>query len=314
VSAGRHLAGWYARAGVRRDPRRCLGPTEAEPPAQFFPPALVPVMAHPKIIALDREARGRLLVEHLYRYLDFTVNFELNVVNVTAGRIATGHSGFELPDGTRLAAFGIYCDEAYHALYCADVMHQVEQRTGIPCRPPSFAPFAARLAAIVDAVPPPVRPAAALLVVVVFETLVTRILERVPQDPHVVACVREVVGDHARDERRHHAFFASLFALVWPQLSPGDRAALGPVLPEMIRCSLQPDTPAIVDSLRGVGLTRDDALTVVADSHRPEMVAADMRSTARATLGLFERNRLFHHAPTREAFVASGLLRIRRHS
>lgn len=301
------LEGWHRRAGVRRDPRRWLGPDEADGRV-FFPPGMVPVTANLEVGRLGPDLRRRLLVEHLYRYLDFTVNFELKIVNVTAERMALDRTGFELPEQVRLGAYGIYCDEGYHALCCADLCHQVAASTGIACQPPPFDPFERRLAAIAHRAPPPLKPAVELLQVIVFETLVSGILAQVPEDPDVVPCVREAIRDHARDERHHHAFFASLFSLVWPQLSAAEQGDLGPLLPSMILQSLTPDYEAIAGSLVGVGLTPERARAVVRESYLPAALVSGIRATARATVDLFKRNGLLEHADTHDAFIVSGLL------
>lgn len=307
------LAAWYERAGVRRDPRRTLRPEDRALTAGLvvFPPSLVPVLQHPAVVALGSAERHRLLVEQLYAYLDFTVRFELEFVNVTAQRIATDGTGFTVPESLRLEAFGVYCDEGYHALYCADVLHQVEQATGVPCKPERFRAVARRLHDVLDRAPDGLADTSQLMLVVAFETLVTRILDEVPRDPSVISCVRELVLDHAKDETRHHAYFARLFGQLWRQLGPADRVALGTMLPDLLLAALTPDEPDMTRALCAVGVDPATAAAVVTTTYPPDQVLRGIRQTARATLRLFERTGLFTDPSIAGAFHDRGLIELK---
>jgi len=60
---------WDERASVRSKPRRVLESQSG----LYFPPELIPFLDHPLVLALDAQARYRLLVHRLYQYLQFTV-------------------------------------------------------------------------------------------------------------------------------------------------------------------------------------------------------------------------------------------------
>jgi hypothetical protein len=90
---------------------------------------------------------------------------------------------------------------------------------------------------------------ARLVQVVVFETLITAVLNEVPSDQSVVSTVRSVLRDHARDEGRHHRFFAAFFHEFWAQLSPSVRSRLARVLPVLIRDCLDWDINPVRSSL-----------------------------------------------------------------
>jgi hypothetical protein len=114
---------WFDRATVRKAPRRLLEPEDAG--RYPFSPDLVPLAAHPLVRALPPRAFERVLIQHLYRYLDFTAKLEHLVVNRTVLGIAHDTIGVELPEAMRFDAYKIYCDEAFHALFSADLARQV---------------------------------------------------------------------------------------------------------------------------------------------------------------------------------------------
>jgi hypothetical protein len=303
------LSRWYERAGVRRDARRRLGGEPIGPDGGLpFPPRLVPTLSHRAASGLAPEVQAQVLIRQLHGYLHFTVRFELGMINPAAEQIATGATGFELPERTRLEAFGIYCDEGFHALYCADLLHQIEQTTGVSCRSQRYTTVEGRIDEIVGGLPARLAATGRLLVAVVFETLVSQILADLPDDPSVLACVRQVVRDHARDERRHHAYFAQVFGRIWPQLAPADRTVVGVVLPDLLLAVLSPDLFDVVEGLVDAGFDPEVASAVVADVCNPESVLVEARRTAQATLDLFRRTGLLTDPLVAEAFVASGLI------
>ena len=313
ASLSEPLSRWYERAGVRRDARRRLGGEPIGPERGLpFPPRLVPALSHPAASRLAPDVRAGVLIRQLHGYLDFTVRFELGMINPAAEQIANGATGFELPERTRLEAFGIYCDEGFHALYCADLLHQIHQTTGVSCRSERYTTVEGRIDEIVAGLPARLTATGRLLVAVVFETLVSRILADLPDDPSILACVRAVVRDHARDERRHHAYFAGLFGQIWPQLGPADRTALGLVLPDLLLAVLSPDLFDMVEGLVDSGFDPKVASAVVADVCSPARVLAEARRTAQATLDLFRRTGLLADPIIAEAVVASGLIHRRK--
>src|SRR5689334_6429631 len=84
------LSQWESVASVRIRPRRRL--TAEEQAGQlYFSAPLVPVVDHPLFKRLGPTAQRDLLILHLYHYLDFTANFEVQVVNRTAQAIAAGN-------------------------------------------------------------------------------------------------------------------------------------------------------------------------------------------------------------------------------
>ncbi|MGW0393049.1 diiron oxygenase [Streptomyces sp. NPDC003042] len=298
---------WYAKAGVRRDPRRLLH-KELRTGQLYFPPALVPYARHPHVRALPDDAREALQARHLFQYLHFTTQFETRVVNRATDLIASGRSDLETPPETRLNAYRIYCDEGYHALYSYDVVRQVSDASGIDPLPYDFAPFLARLDAVGTEALPGEPVLAQLLQVVVFETLVTAILNDVPKDQRVLTVVRDIVRDHARDEGWHHAFFAGFFRELWTGLTPSLRVRVARCLPGLIRSSLLPDLSPVRAALALAGLPPDQAEDVVRDCYPCARVEADMRTAARHALRLFNETGVLDVDGGRDAFHTEGLL------
>ncbi|MEU2059154.1 diiron oxygenase [Streptomyces sp. NPDC013455] len=307
VTAGGGERDWYDRAGVRRDPRRLLD-DELRTGRLYFPPALVPYAAHPLVLALPAAAREALAARHLFQYLGFTTHFETQVVNRATQRIATGRSGVHSTAEHRLDAFRIYCDEGYHALYSFDVIRQIADASGIEPLPYDFGPFRERLDAVgVESLPG--QPALAqLLQVVVFETLVTAILNDVPKDDRVLTVVRQIVRDHARDEGWHHAYFSRFFRELWAQQPPAQRVRVARCLPGLVRGSLLPDLRPVRAALTVAGLRPAQVEEVVRDSYPRAATERGMREAARHALRLFQETGVLAVDGALDAFLAAGLL------
>jgi hypothetical protein len=231
----------------------------------------------------------------------------VSVVNRATRRIADGRSGLELPAETRLTAYQILVDEGYHSLYSLDVLEQVQQGSGITALPYDFGPFISELDAVGDEAPGH-RRLIQLLQVVVFETLITSMLADIPGDASVITVVRDVVRDHAIDEGRHHAFFASFFTHLWGQLDAATRHQMALYLPKIIVRSLQPATRAAFLALRSAGFPEPAAREIVAESFSPETVLAGIRSASAKTVRLFEAHDVLDLPGVREQFAAAGLL------
>jgi para-aminobenzoate N-oxygenase AurF len=302
------LKDWYDRSSIRSSARRVLFREDAEGKV-YFPPDLVPIAGHDLIRRQDESVAQGLIMQHLYAYLDFTAALEHDVVNRVTQRIAQRRAGFALPRAMLLDAHKIYCDEAYHALFSADIREQIEAVTGVaPLSSTGSSSCLQRLRLIVEGLSPDLRWPAEVCFSVVSETLISAILSQVPRDERVVPAVRLVVQDHARDEARHHAYFSSLLEYAWPQLDSDRKSALGPLLADFVLVFLQPDSAAMRRHLHAGGLDRDQAEQVVAETYPPAAVLASVRRAARATLRLLERQGVFEDPATQAAFETAGLL------
>ncbi|MFE0460980.1 diiron oxygenase [Kitasatospora sp. NPDC058965] len=297
---------WYQHAGVRTGVRRMFH-EGAEQGLVFFPEALVPHLAHPAVAGLDPARRRELTVRHLYQFLLSTTHLETRVVNSAAERIANGRTGLDLAGGLREDAFKIYCDEGYHALYSLDLARQISGATGIAIPDWDYGGFVAQLRRAARGPLPDQPVLAGLLQAVVFETLITAVLNELPNDPTVVAPVRDLMRDHARDEGRHHRFFAAFFTELWAGLAPPERRAAALALPELIHAALSWDLDPVADSLRLAGLDRDTARAVLADCYRPAAGARRLSEISRSTLRLCASVGAFDLPGVREAFAARGL-------
>jgi P-aminobenzoate N-oxygenase AurF len=337
------LADWFDRAGVRKDPHRLVsaqarpggesgageasgtgdaaGGEDAVPGSPggsigqqlragktFFPASLMPYLAHPLVRDLPPERRRALAARHLYQYLTFTAHFETQVVNRAAARIATGGTHANMPVSARVDAMKIYTDESWHALYSLDLVAQLAAATGIPPLPYDFGPYLARLDAVGAELLPGRPVLAQLLQVVVFETLITSILCAVPADRSVLGVVRETVADHARDEGRHHVYFAAFFQGLWASLGPAERMAAARCLPRLIRRSLEPDLTPAGAALLAAGLSPRQASAVLAESCPKDGRPAEIARSARHSVRLFRDCGVLDVPGGRDAFAAAGLL------
>ncbi|MFJ4949534.1 diiron oxygenase [Streptomyces sp. NPDC088760] len=295
---------WYDKAGVRATPRR-LTPQDRDVLKQFFPKHLIPHLNHPLVEAQEAPLRRYVAAQHLYQWLNFTAEFEVSVVLRATQRIADNKSGLELSRRLRMDAFKICVDENYHALYSMDAVDQLEHRSGIKSLDYEFQPFLARLDGVADAHPSH-RQLVQLLQVVVFETLITALLNDVPKDTGVITLVRDIVKDHAIDEGRHHAYFAEFFKHLWGQLTTRERRLVARLLPEIIVESLQPATRSARAALRHAGLSDDAVNTVINESYDRVSVLNGIIHASARTVALFEECGVLDIPEGRDAFARAG--------
>jgi hypothetical protein len=298
---------WYDTAGVRAGVRRMFH-DETDAGKVFFPERLVPYLDHEAVRNLPGERRRELTVRHLYQFLLSTTHLETRVVNQGAELIANDRCGVELSAKSRQDAFKVYCDEGYHALYSLDLAEQIGHVTGIPVPRWNYGGFVDRLGADVAATLPGEPTLATLLPTVVFETLITSVLNEVPTDAQVVTTVRDTVRDHAHDEGHHHRYFTQFFHELWHQLDTATRRSTAAALPRLIRSCLLWDVEPVRSSLMLAGVTEDTANAVVQDCYGGTIGDARIRDIARATLRMCESAGVFDVPGARDTFAAQGLL------
>jgi P-aminobenzoate N-oxygenase AurF len=300
---------WYQRAGVRTGVRRMFD-DETRQGKVFFPAALVPHLTHEAVRELPPERHRELAVRHLYQFLLSATHLETRIVNRAAELIANNRAGLQLPAAARLDAFKIYCDEGYHALYSLDLADQIAASTGIAIPRGDYGGLVDGLVDAGRRLLPDEPRLAALLQAVVFETLITAVLNELPADGSVVSTVRDVMRDHARDEGRHHRFFASFLHELWAQLGSGLRPRVARLLPVLIRGCLDWDTAPVRSALRLAGLPADVAQLVVADCYG----GADLdrvRDICQATVRICASAGVLDVPGAAEEFAAHGLTGVR---
>ncbi|MEU8462967.1 diiron oxygenase [Streptomyces sp. NPDC029003] len=297
---------WYENAGVRGGVRRMFD-AETERGRVFFPDALVPHLAHPEVKALAPERVREVSVRHLYQFLHSTTHLETRVVNGAAEPVANGNSGLHFPTALRMDAFKVYCDEGYHALYSLDLADQIAAATGIAVPEVDYGGFVTALQESGRRLLPEDPVLAGQLQAVVFETLITAVLNEVPQDPTVVSTVRELMRDHAKDEGRHHRFFSAFFLELWARLDPRRRGLAARALPAMIRAALDWDLEPVRVSLRLAGLDEDRTEAVLVDSYGGGAGLDRIQTISRSTLRLCAQVGAFDLPGATDAFAAHGL-------
>jgi hypothetical protein len=303
-TAAAPLAQWYDAAGVRTGIRRVFA-DETEAGKVFFPDHLVPYLSHEAVAALPPERRREVTVRHLYQFLMSTTHLETRVVNPAAERIANGRAGVDVPFGVRQDAFKIYCDEGYHALYSLDIAEQIAVSTAITVPDVAYDGFVVGLERAAARLLPGLPVLAELLRAVVFETLITSVLNELPNDLTVITTIRDLMRDHARDEGHHHRFFSAFFQDLWQGLDSPVRAQVALALPAFIRECLRWDTGPIASSLTLAGLDRATAKSIVDEVYADDVAA--IRGVTRATVRLCEATGVFDVAGATEAFAAQGL-------
>ncbi|WP_073917187.1 diiron oxygenase [Streptomyces sp. CB00455] len=295
---------WERVATVRNNPVRMLdGDGEL-----FFSPELVPALSHPLLQAAEPHVRETVLVHRLYEYLTFTIDLEQSAVIPVTGHISRGMSGLDLPEPMRLDAFKIVTDEAWHAQFTYEILRQVRTRTRIDPALPSTPTFTSELARIHEELPAEIRGLDEMLFAIVSETLISSILDELPEDKRLPEGVRDMVADHAVDEAKHHSYFSTLLRFLWPAMSRKERELAGPYIPQLIFAFLEPDYTSAALGLSAAGLGAREVEQVMSDVYTRDKVVDDVRRGAAPTLQYFVEAGALKHGATLEAFQESGLI------
>lgn len=295
----RHGRDWYRIARVRTS---SAGPRASLGEGLLFAPELAPHVRHALVSSLGVDAEHELLRRALVRYLHGTSVLEVAVVNEVAARIAHGPSPLSITQEQRLEALELICDEGYHAVLASDLLHQLgHDEASAPT--PAFKTRLDRLAEqeSSSAGAGIVR----FLFAVVSETAISTSLMNLAKNHAVLPGLRELVLDHARDEARHGAYFARLFAQFWTAASVTSRARYAALLPRLVRAFLAPDLEAVADDLAHVGLSPLEIETVIATGYAEEAVRISVLAGARPVLSCFSRAGALDAA--RDAFTQEGL-------
>lgn len=305
LASSKQIEAWYQKATARSRPRRIQHAYEYD--KVLFPRRLIPHLNAEPLAEIDKNRSDYLVAQHLFAWLSFTVSLEVSVVNRVAMRLADGSSGLQLDMCSRQAAHQIYTDEGYHALFTMDVLHQLEIAYKIPALPYDSSKVSRRLDAVAAGYPD-LTALIQIFQVVIFETLVTSILEEIPRDESIVSVVREIVADHAEDERQHHVYFSKLFRKLWPRLDYRIQAVCARCLPDLIYCSVLPDTDIAIMAIERCGIGLRTAQDCIAEAYSELATADYVKRAARKTIQLFRSCGVFEIPGVDESFAVRGLL------
>lgn len=303
-SASKVFKNWDEKATVRSTPRRVLDSDDST--LDLFPRNLVPTAKHPLIEEKYYERISEFLCLQLFRYLYFTINLELLVVNPNLIAISLAEREFDLSNDEMLAVHKMYVDEGYHALFCQDMAQQVRAITGISPTFSSQPAFMNRLRQMQNSVDRPEL--AGLIFTAVSETLITGSLTDVARDRSTPESVTKTMQDHARDESRHHVFFRQLFLKI-DQLDPLGLKSVLHLVPEAVMAFIDPDREQLIHGLVQVGVTVDNAHQIVHETYPQHEIAAYAKKSAHDLLGFLSEQSIGKGTALEEKTELMGLSR-----
>lgn len=302
VAYRKPLSAWDAESWIRSKPTR-----HASCDGFAFPPELVPLSRHPRF-SDDPVLRQRLLAYRLLTHLQFTTMLELEHVNAVCSRLACDGYVLDLSRDQKNDALRIYCDEGGHALFVELLSDAVERCHGIERGVLPRPRFHLVLQQMFDQHGGDIaRELLHLFFVSVSETLVSKILRDIPQDPQVAPLVREVIGDHARDEGKHSIYFHWLFPRAWSRLSRPKQELVGRILPEFLDAFLAPDISCDGRVLEALAFDEATRKKVLEETYLPARIQRGVRCAAQPTLRMFEAAGVFEVSAAADAFAARDL-------
>lgn len=299
------LAHWNETASVRVRPWRALGEERGK---VYFPPEQVPLLEHPMVSSMGAQIRTRILLERLYWYLDFTTSLEYWAINPVLLQISNRSLGLSFPEEVVLDARKIYVDEGYHAYFSADLKRQLEQATNQPADYGGEPMFLTRLFHVRNRLETRFQVLADVFFAIVSETLISSILGTIPDDERVVTAVRLVVEDHSIDEAQHHAYFARILELIWPQLPRKCQEVIGGLVPDFILMFLEPDTVAIRHLLKSHDFDQKFITEIIEETYSNVAITASAQISSKATIEHFRRVGMLEIPSVAEEFRERGFV------
>ena len=306
-----HFINWYDRATVRSGPKRELVESVFDEPGRFFfAPGVAPIANHPKV--LQKNCQSQVLMAYLYHLLGFTTHLEHEVVNLSAKRIAHHELSYDLDQDMKLDAFKIYCDEAYHALFTAEFTFQIQNYLKISYQEYQYwirqHPFFVLRNKLKTQYPAKDEYLIDLTASIVSEVLITHTLKHIPSEKSVIAPVREIIRDHAKDEGLHSLYFCKLFQVVWEQLDEYNQRVMGELLPQYISAYLSPNLTFFQQYLLGLGFQEYEIEQILRESYPPEMVAGTRQAASEQLVRVLRKSGVFDNPDTRWAFASHNIL------
>ncbi|MHC0067966.1 diiron oxygenase [Nostoc sp. UIC 10890] len=296
---------WYESSSVRTKPQRIIDEIEICE-KEFFPSQNIPILSHPLIQGKDVKFRKQIIIQRLYSYLELTNVLEHQVVNHVAHQIISGNLIIELPPQMIIDAQKIYIDEAYHSLFSADMKSQIIKLTGVPELSIEKPSFIFSLEKILENLPTDIHELAKTFSVIVSETLISSILRETPRNSNMISAVKNMILDHAQDEKLHHAYFSYLLHILWPQLSTDQQEIIGPLFPELIFAFLKPDLTNEKSYLNRLGFSMNQSNLIVEESYPHSQVVLSIQSDAKPTINHLKKNGILDLPYVIEAFNNFG--------
>lgn len=303
------LGDWNSRASVRSSPHDYQLADDVQQQLltrHWFPPAFLPYLAHPAIVAAGRAVTHRLTASHLVHFLDYTTLLEHRIVNRAVEVIVHGELSVFVPVRMKTAALQLYTDEGYHALFSNRLAEQIADLHGFTGRP--VMPLRiSRLNALIARTPESKRPLAWFLLGFVSETIIARELLDVCRDS-LVSTVNDMLRDHLADEARHSRFFAEVFHYLWLTLNSRQRTFAARTVLIVIEMFFEVDARWLQQSLRSNGIDEraiEEILGSLTDTQARRLRA---RTGAIATVDALKKAGFFATPNNRKLFAKAGLL------
>lgn len=302
------LGDWNRRAAVRISAHDYQLPDDLQQQLltrHWFPPAFLPYLLHPAIVAAGRETAHRLTANHLVHFLDYTTLLEHRIVNRAVEVIVHGELPAFVPPSMKTAALQLYTDEGYHALFSNRLAEQIADFYGFAGRP-VMPQRISRLHALINRTRDSDRALAWFLLGFVSETIIARELLDVCRDS-LVSSVNDMLRDHLTDEARHSRYFAEVFHYLWLTLNSRQRTFAAKTLLNVIEIFFEVDEHWLRQSLLSNGIAEaaaDEILTGLTDVQAKRLRT---RSGATATLAALKAADFFALANNRKLFSRAGL-------
>lgn len=304
----KYLLQWEGVATVRRRARFRL--TKDSFPCDLFPAGAFPIVDHPAVQALGKDAIRVALAWAAYQMQEDIAYIEARVVANLCNSFAMRKICFDVPESARQVALTIGTDEVYHAYVAREFIADAERLSGINALPHdgSETTIANALAYVRSATPPDLLGEAEIMVLCFAENFVTEGLFGTMKSAEEDSVFRVIIREHLMDEGRHQLFFQNLMRHMWHEIDDDARTALGALVPGFLDKFLM-DGGSVwgrwTSILKGLGFDESKAKEIILETFGA-MGALGPKHQSRHVgqcMNLLRVSEMLDHPPTRELLI-----------
>jgi hypothetical protein len=300
-----YVARWERRSSVRTRPRKTIDFSET---GYFFPAERQPLLLDNTVAALPREAREKILVQSLFKYLNDIVNLEIREIVSACTKILYANLPVRLSDEMRLNATTVIIDEYYHVYIAQDLILQLRKHY------PDLGEFdfpvsdsRRAVSEIKNRLDSKYHDVFEILANCCFETTLVRELVEFFNAEDVHPSIKYYVNDHMNDESRHYAYFLDLMTYLWAELPEDYREAIGSKMGEFVKLYLAVESEKQFNAqvLTKVLSARQRAEAVISTLYEGFDVTSDL-PIVKNVLRAFGKAGLLDHPAVRCSFRRIG--------
>lgn len=296
---------WEIDSCVRNRPYRYHVTNEdfkSQDSKNWFPSDLLPFLKSSHISNLSSEKLKALQASYLVHFLDYTTELEHSLVNRAVENIVHNKTGVDFSKQLQDIGLKIYTDEAYHALFSAELSNQISQHFKIKRH---SSKRIKRLQNLICQSTKAHKGLAIFLVAFVSETIIAKELLDLSRY-NLIDPVSHMFRDHLHDEARHSQYFSDCFVWLWESLDYDKRLLCSQLIPNILSVFSEFDEPWLQKELLAHNVPQRQVEILLQETQHWSLTRLKLISTN--TLYSIRRTDLLKNPEFQRLFEEGGVL------